>query len=91
MFARNVSLRLKPNTLSEFTRICDKEVIPRLRKQSGFRDEIIFAVPGGWMWSQSVSGILRSTRKPTTLQATLKCSRCWIKYWTAIPRCECRM
>jgi hypothetical protein len=27
MFARNVSLRLKPNTLSEFTRIFDKEVI----------------------------------------------------------------
>jgi heme-degrading monooxygenase HmoA len=46
MFARNVSLRLKPNTLSEFTRIFDKEVIPMLRKQSGFLDEIIFAVPG---------------------------------------------
>ena len=47
MFARNVSLRLKPNTLSEFTRIFDKEVLPMLRKQSGFRDEIIFAVPVG--------------------------------------------
>ena len=47
MFARNVSLRLKPNTLSEFTRIFDKEVLPMLRKQSGFRDEILFAVPGG--------------------------------------------
>jgi hypothetical protein len=47
MFARNVSLRLKPNTLNEFTRIFDKEVLPMLRKQSGFRDEITFAVPGG--------------------------------------------
>jgi heme-degrading monooxygenase HmoA len=47
MFARNVSLRLKPNTLSEFTRIFDKEVIPMLRKQSGFRDEITFSLPGG--------------------------------------------
>jgi hypothetical protein len=47
MFACNVSLRLTPNTLSEFTRIFDKEVIPVLRKQSGFRDEITFAVPGG--------------------------------------------
>ena len=46
MFARNVSLRLKPNTLSEFTRIFEKEVIPMLRKQRGFRDEIAFAVPG---------------------------------------------
>ena len=47
MFARNVSICLKPNTRSEFKRIFDKEVIPMLRKQSGFRDEIIFAVPGG--------------------------------------------
>jgi heme-degrading monooxygenase HmoA len=47
MFARNVSLRLKPNTRSEFTRIFDKEVIPMLLKQSGFQDEITFAVPGG--------------------------------------------
>jgi heme-degrading monooxygenase HmoA len=46
MFACNGSLRLKPNTLSEFARIFDNEVIPMLRKQSGFRDEIIFAVPG---------------------------------------------
>src|ERR1017187_10572668 len=46
MFACNGSLRRKPNTLSEFTRIFDKEVIPMLRKQSGFRDEITFAVPG---------------------------------------------
>jgi hypothetical protein len=46
MFVRNVSLRLKPNTLSEFTRIFEKEVIPMLRKQSGFLDEIAFAVPG---------------------------------------------
>jgi hypothetical protein len=46
MFACNLSLRLKPNTLSEFTQIFDKEVIPMLRKQSGFRDEITFAVAG---------------------------------------------
>jgi hypothetical protein len=47
MFARNVSLRLKPNTLSEFTRTFDKDIIPMLRKQNGFQDEITFAVPGG--------------------------------------------
>ena len=47
MFARNVSLRLKPNTLSEFTRTFDKDVIPMLRKQNGFQDEIAFAIPGG--------------------------------------------
>jgi hypothetical protein len=44
MFARNVSLRLKPNTLSEFTRIFDKEVLPMLRKQSGFRDVVAISL-----------------------------------------------
>ena len=47
MFARNVSLRLKPNAMGEFTRTLEKEVMPILRKQSGFQDEIMFAVPGG--------------------------------------------
>ena len=47
MFARNVSLRLKPNTTGEFTRTFEKEVIPILRRQRGFQDEITFAVPGG--------------------------------------------
>ena len=47
MFARNVSLRLKPNTLSEFTHTFDNDVIPMLRKQNGFQDEITFAIPGG--------------------------------------------
>lgn len=40
MFARNVSIRLKPNTLNDFNQTFDKEVIPTLRKQAGFRDEI---------------------------------------------------
>ena len=47
MFARHVSVKLKPNTLTEFTRIMDNEILPWLRKQKGFRDMIILAVPGG--------------------------------------------
>jgi heme-degrading monooxygenase HmoA len=47
MFARIVSMRLKPNTHAEFTRTFDQEVIPTLRKQQGFRDEILFAAPNG--------------------------------------------
>jgi hypothetical protein len=47
MFARNVSFHLKANTLSDYTRTFDKEVLPLLRKQNGFKDEIIFAGPGG--------------------------------------------
>ena len=47
MFVRNVSINLKPNTLTEFTRTMEKEVIPLLRKQKGFQDEITLSVPGG--------------------------------------------
>ena len=47
MFARNVSFRLKANTLSDCTRAFEKDVLPLLRKQNGFKDEIIFAGPGG--------------------------------------------
>lgn len=47
MFARNVSLHLKPNVIAEFTRIIEKEIIPLLRKQKGFQDEISFVAPSG--------------------------------------------
>ena len=47
MFARRVSLNLKPNTKAEFAQQLDKEIIPMLRKQKGFQDEITFVVPGG--------------------------------------------
>ena len=40
MFARNVSIRLKPNTLKDFNQTFEKEILPMLRKQAGFRDEI---------------------------------------------------
>ena len=47
MFARNISFHLKSNMLSDYTRAFDKDVLPLLRKQHGFRDEITFAGPGG--------------------------------------------
>jgi hypothetical protein len=47
MFARNVAVHLKPNTLNEFKLVFDKEVLPILRKQTGFQDEITFSTPGG--------------------------------------------
>ena len=42
MFARSVSMHLKPNSVAEFTSVIEKEIIPLLRKQQGFRDEITF-------------------------------------------------
>jgi hypothetical protein len=47
MFARRVSFHLKPGRAAEFTQILDKNVIPVLRKQKGFQDEIAFVAQGG--------------------------------------------
>jgi len=47
MFARNISIHLKSNMLSDYTRAFEKDVLPLLRKQKGFKDEITFAGPGG--------------------------------------------
>jgi hypothetical protein len=47
MFARQVSLQLKPNSVAEFTRAIEDDIIPLLRQQPGFQDEIAFVVPGG--------------------------------------------
>lgn len=47
MFARQVSMDLKPNSRVEFTRVLEKEIIPLLRKQKGFQDEICLVNPAG--------------------------------------------
>ncbi len=47
MFARRVYLHLKPNSVAEFTHRLEKEIIPLLRKQKGFQDEISFVGQGG--------------------------------------------
>jgi hypothetical protein len=47
MFARSISIRLKPNSVAEFTRLIENESLPVLRNQKGFQDEITFVLPGG--------------------------------------------
>jgi hypothetical protein len=47
MFARSVSFHLKPGRAAEFTQLLDKDIIPILRKQKGFQDEIALVAPGG--------------------------------------------
>ena len=47
MFARNVSIHLKSNMLSDYTRMFENDILPLLRKQNGFKDEITFAGPSG--------------------------------------------
>ena len=45
MYTRNVTLKLKSSSIAEFTRLIESEIIPMLRKQTGFRDEITFVAP----------------------------------------------
>ena len=45
MFGRQVTMKLKPNSTSELTRLADNEIIPILRKQKGFRDETTLIAP----------------------------------------------
>ena len=47
MFARNVSIHLKSNMLSDYTRTFEKDILPLLRKQNGFKDELTLAGSGG--------------------------------------------
>src|ERR1700739_735300 len=47
MFARRVYLHLKPNSVAELTQRLEKQIIPLLRKQKGFQDEISFVGQGG--------------------------------------------
>jgi len=47
MYAREVSMHLKANAGNEFTRTIEKDILPRLRKQTGFADELTFLNPNG--------------------------------------------
>ena len=47
MFARQVTMDLKPDSRAEFTRQLKAEIIPLLQKQKGFQDEITFVNPAG--------------------------------------------
>ena len=46
MFARTLSVQLQPNKFAEFTKTLEKDILPLLRKQQGFRDELVLAAPG---------------------------------------------
>ena len=79
MFARNVSLQLKPNSVGEFSRMIEKEIIPLLRKQKGFQDEIMFIASGGlkavgislWDEQENAEAYVRKTY-PEVMKALAK-------------------
>jgi heme-degrading monooxygenase HmoA len=45
MYARHVTLQLKPNFATEFPITFEKEILPLLKKQKGFLDEILLVAP----------------------------------------------
>ena len=47
MFARSVSIHLKPNSSVTFSIQIENETVPTLRKQQGFQGELTFLAPGG--------------------------------------------
>ena len=47
MFARRLTMKLKANTATEFAKTLDTQIIPTLRKQKGFQDELVFVGPEG--------------------------------------------
>ena len=69
MFARIVAMQLKPNTRQEFTQAFESQIIPTLRRQQGFTDEMLFVDPGGpevvaislWESKQSAETYNRTT------------------------------
>jgi heme-degrading monooxygenase HmoA len=79
MFARHVTMKLKANSGSEFNRIIENEVLPLLRKQKGFRDEITFIAPerseavGNSFWdTKEDAQAYNSTSYPEILKALSK-------------------
>jgi len=45
MYARHVTLQLKPNYATEFPITFEKEILPLLKKQKGFLDELLLVTP----------------------------------------------
>src|SRR5512145_637985 len=69
MYARTVRMELKPNSVAEFTQLLEKDVIPTLRKQNGFRDEVAFVPADGkeavaisfWEARENADNYIRAT------------------------------
>ena len=47
MFGRSVTVHLKPNSVAEFNRTFEKEILPLLQKQKGFREAITLVASNG--------------------------------------------
>jgi hypothetical protein len=58
MCARTVRMQRKPNSVAKFNQTLANDILPLLRPQPGFQDEMTFVVPGGMevvgigLWAQ---------------------------------------
>ena len=82
MFARNVSIHLKSNMLSDYTRTFENDTLPLLRKQKGFKDEITLSNPGSLdviaisLWESKANAETYNTNTyPTSVENTCKNDR----------------
>jgi len=46
MYARNVTFRIKANMQSDFAHTFENQILPLLRKQKGFKEEMTLSNPG---------------------------------------------
>jgi len=68
MFARKVSMHLKNDGAQAFKQKIENEIVPLLRKQKGFLDEITFLYQAEKKFMPSVCGRLRNTQRHTTVE-----------------------
>ncbi len=47
MFARSVSMHLKPNAVADFNRTLESDILPLLRNRKGFQDELVLVAQDG--------------------------------------------
>jgi hypothetical protein len=74
MFARRVHMHLKSNSVAESTQRLEKDILPLLRKQKGFQDEITFVGQNGreafgislWDKAENAEAYNRSTYPEVT-------------------------
>lgn len=79
MYTRSVTMRLKSRSVEEFTKTIENDVLPVLRKQKGFQDELTFVAPDGteavgislWDGKDSADAYVRGTY-PQVLKALAK-------------------
>ena len=46
MYTRNVRIKLRADSAREYTRLREQKIIPLLRRQKGFQDEVSFVAAG---------------------------------------------